>query len=315
MVQTEVVVLDSQSDDGSWELLQEKFGADTRVKLVQNKRGLGPTHSWIDGVNCATGDYLTFVWSDDYVSPRFISRLLPLLNEQTHVAIGVGVGRDVDDDTPFLQSDIVETFSSGDYLAGFFRPYGGTTPAILSPACALFSRQVFDRWKEIIGDWGRATQLREQVIWKRAIGPDLILYFLGALSGEKVAFTHEQVAQFSAHAGSISIFSPKYLLRSGYWLARCWLVTDSGLKDDQIAGRLTRITMETWLSGRHLSRIFPGGAIKGHSKAETRRWIRDECSSVLTLLRQRQSKGACIAALARALIMRVLPRRYRKATM
>ena len=315
MVQTEVVVLDSQSDDGSWELLQEKFGADTRVKLIQNKRGLGPTHSWIDGVNCATGDYLTFVWSDDYVSPRFISQLLPLLNEQTHVAIGVGVMRDVDDVSPLLPSDVVETFSSGDYLAGFFRPYGGATPDFVSPVCALFSRQVFDRWKEVITDWGRATQLREQVIWKRAIGPDLILYFLGALSGEKVAFTREQVAQFSAHPGSISMFSSKYLLRSGYWLARCWLVKDSGLKDNQIAGRLTRITMETWLSGRHLTRLFPGDTIKGHTTAETRRWIRDECSSVLVVLRQHQSLRACIGALARALIMRVLPRRYRKATM
>ncbi len=100
-IETEVVVLDSQSDDGSWELLQERFGSDPRVKLVQNKRGLGPTHSWIDGVDCATGDYMTFVWSDDYISPRFLMRLLPMMNNKTRLAIALElINKDVVVDEP-----------------------------------------------------------------------------------------------------------------------------------------------------------------------------------------------------------------------
>jgi len=307
-IETEVVVLDSQSDDGSWELLQERFGSDPRVKLVQNKRGLGPTHSWIDGVDCATGDYMTFVWSDDYISPRFLMRLLPMMNNKTHLAIGVGIGRDVEDETPLTHDDHQEFFSASDFLAGYFPPFSGTTPSFVSPVCALFSRQSFDRWKVAAKDWGRATPLREQIIWKRAIGPDLMLLFMAALMSEKVAYTHEQVAQFSAHPGSISISVSKYLLRSGYWLARCWLVKDSGLSDEASRQRLLRMAAETLVLGWAVRRKFPEAVIKLEIK-QIRDLISAECSSIWANMRAQHSLTVCVAAVASAYLCRILPSR------
>ena len=38
----EVVVIDSSSNDGSFEELQQEFSADDRVKLLQNPSGSGP---------------------------------------------------------------------------------------------------------------------------------------------------------------------------------------------------------------------------------------------------------------------------------
>ena len=38
----EVVVIDSSSNDGSFEKLQQEFSADNRVKLLQNPRVSGP---------------------------------------------------------------------------------------------------------------------------------------------------------------------------------------------------------------------------------------------------------------------------------
>jgi glycosyltransferase involved in cell wall biosynthesis len=304
-------VLDSQSDDGSWELLQEKFGMDERVKLVQNNRGLGPTHSWIDGVDCATGDYMTFVWSDDYISPRFLKRLLPMMNAETHVAMGAAIGRDVDDETPFPIDDSAETVPSLAYLAGFFPAYAGTTPNYVSPVCALFTRESFEQWKNIAKSWGRSTPLREHVMWKRAIGPDLLLYFIGALNGKKIAYTREAVAQFSAHPGSISISVSKYLLRSGYWLARCWLVTDSELKDTKSDPRLLHMSAETIAIGWNLKGKFPANAIK-LEKAEIRRLITQETIAIWKNIRKHYSLPTCLMALGRAQLRRGLPRRYRK---
>src|SRR5258706_2641560 len=83
----EVIVLDSQSDDGSWEQLQRTFGRDQRVRLAQNVRGLGPTRSWLDGARLVRGDLVTFIWSDDYVSPSFLAQLTPSLLSGRHVAI------------------------------------------------------------------------------------------------------------------------------------------------------------------------------------------------------------------------------------
>ncbi len=311
-IETEVIVLDSQSDDGSWELLQDRFHADPRVKLVQNQRGLGPTHSWIDGVHCATGDYMTFVWSDDYVSPRFLSRLLPLMNDETHVAIGAAIMRNVDEDSPFPTDDTSFVASASDYLAGFFPPFAGKTPNTVSPACALFSKACFERWTVAAQNWGRATPLREQVIWKRAIGPDLMLYFMAALAGEKIAYTPETVAQFSAHPGSISISVSKYLLRAGYWLARSWLVKDAGLTHEKSHGRLLRLSAETLWMGWLLKRRFPADAIK-LDKAEARRLISEELSSIWHNMRAHNSLPDCLIAIACSVFWRAIPRRYRRA--
>ena len=310
-VETEVVVLDSQSDDGSWELLQKTFSTDRRVKLVQNQRGLGPTHSWIDGVDCATGDYMTFVWSDDYISPRFLTRLLPMMNAETHVAMGAAIGRDVDDETPFPIDGSAETVSSLAYLSGFFPAYAGATPDYVSPVCALFSRESFERWRQVTKGWARATPLREHVLWKRAIGPDLLLYFIGALNGQKVAYTPEAVAQFSAHPGSISISVSKYLLRSGYWLARCWLVRDSELNESKSDSRLLHLSAETIMIGWNLKGKFPEGAIKLEMD-ETRCLIAEECAAIWKNIRKHYSLPTCLIALARAQFRRALPRRYRK---
>ena len=72
----EVIVLDSESDDGSWEGLKQEFGEEPRVVLRQNRSGLGPTKSWLDCAEGLTGDAVTFVWSDDYIAPDFLLHLL-----------------------------------------------------------------------------------------------------------------------------------------------------------------------------------------------------------------------------------------------
>ena len=49
----EVVVIDSSSNDGSFEELQQEFSADNRVKLLQNPSGSGPIKSWLGSCLCS----------------------------------------------------------------------------------------------------------------------------------------------------------------------------------------------------------------------------------------------------------------------
>jgi succinoglycan biosynthesis protein ExoO len=74
-VTVEVIVLDSHSADGSWECLVDRYQNDLRVTLLQNERNAGPTASWLAAARLAMGNYRTFVWSDDYLAPHFLSDL------------------------------------------------------------------------------------------------------------------------------------------------------------------------------------------------------------------------------------------------
>lgn len=70
----EVVLVDDGSPDACGDIAEEYALADVRVKVVhQVNGGLGPARN--AGVACATGEYVGFVDSDDYVLPDMYERL------------------------------------------------------------------------------------------------------------------------------------------------------------------------------------------------------------------------------------------------
>ncbi|WP_144097227.1 glycosyltransferase [Croceicoccus sediminis] len=252
-----VIVLDSKSDDGSWEALNAVFGDDLRVELRQNERGLGPTKSWCDNVAGFEAAYATFLWSDDYVAREFLTELLPPLREGAAVAIGHGKIRPAECEEPLSQEGRrgalpADTVASAYFLKG--TPDGD--PLQVSPACALFPHAAVSSWLGRVEGMSRANGLREYFLWRRAIGPDLLLFFI-ALGGVKdtVFRTQAEVAQFSAHEGSITISSSPWFLTMGYWLARCIAFCEADL--DFGAADRHAIAAELFVQGIVLKRRAP----------------------------------------------------------
>lgn len=224
-IAVQVVVLDSMSDDGSWEELSARFASDPRVILAQNQRGLGPTRSWLDGARLVSGNFVTFLWSDDYVSPQFLDVLFPPLSNGSDLAIGDGAVRDIDDDDPLPTGGATTVGIDGDSLLARHMGLQSGSQLPVSPAVALFTRTLFDRWIDAVEDWCTLPGARHDIMWKRAIGPDLMLFLAGTTSSaQKVTITERIVAQFSSHDGSITISSSSWPLRAGYWLAKWWAV-------------------------------------------------------------------------------------------
>jgi len=225
----EVVVIDSSSNDGSFEELQQEFSADDRVKLLQNPSGSGPIKSWLEGVESISGDYFTFVWSDDLISPLFLKTLLkPLLDGSADVAIGFGKNELLDYELDF--SPTSGQFSILDRSEMLLRYYRIVVPKqphpiIVSPTCSLFSATDIQFWVAGVRDYCQQTPLRREIMWHSAIGPDLMLY-LSAFSPNhcSVALTEYWTAQFSIHPESITIGSDPCRLQIGYWLARAWYI-------------------------------------------------------------------------------------------
>jgi len=71
----EIIVVDDGSTDGSGEICEEyaKKAANIRV-IHQENKGLGETRNV--GISCATGDYLTYLDSDDYIALDCIERVV-----------------------------------------------------------------------------------------------------------------------------------------------------------------------------------------------------------------------------------------------
>lgn len=71
----EVVVSDNCSTDGAWELLNDRFGADPRVRLHQNESNLGMARNFDRLLELARGRYLLCLSSDDFLFPNHLARL------------------------------------------------------------------------------------------------------------------------------------------------------------------------------------------------------------------------------------------------
>jgi hypothetical protein len=316
-VQVEVIVIDSQSDDGSWEMLSEKFAQDSRVRLIQNQRGLGPTRSWLDGAVLINGAFATFLWSDDYISPRFLHVLLPLLQEDTELAVGSGAVRDVDDESEFPASAGRNDLERELFLVNYFSSVNHGVRQPVSPICALFKRNCFDRWTHIVQSWCNATPLRKEIMWRRAIGPDLLLYLIAANMSVKIPTVLEVVAQFSSHKGSITISSPRWLLRTGYWLARLWLI-ECGLSERSVSSkRFAEMAAAALLQGIALAITRPKGTPEMAGLEQARREIVNEIAQIWRIVRERTAVLAVILAsvelIGRVILFRIKTARKRRA--
>lgn len=76
----EMIVCDSYSNDGSWELLQ-KFKSDPRIQLHQVPRE-GLYAGWNECLKRARGEYVNFATSDDTADPHLLEKLVEPLERR-----------------------------------------------------------------------------------------------------------------------------------------------------------------------------------------------------------------------------------------
>jgi glycosyltransferase involved in cell wall biosynthesis len=75
----ELIVIDSFSNDGAWELFQELARKDRRVSIAQAPRGL--YESWNKCIERARGQYVYIATSDDTMAPDCLEKLVAALEE------------------------------------------------------------------------------------------------------------------------------------------------------------------------------------------------------------------------------------------
>ncbi len=70
----EIIVVDDGSTDNTQEIVREYMHRDTRIRLLTQNNS-GPSVARIKGAKSATGDYVIFVDSDDYISERAVEKI------------------------------------------------------------------------------------------------------------------------------------------------------------------------------------------------------------------------------------------------
>ena len=72
----EIIVVEDCSKDNTYEILKEYEKKDKRIKLIKNKKNGGLSFSRNAGIKASTGDYLSFIDSDDYIDLNFYELMI-----------------------------------------------------------------------------------------------------------------------------------------------------------------------------------------------------------------------------------------------
>lgn len=76
----ELLLIDDGSKDESLTIIRDYAQMDSRIKVTSQKNQ-GVSCARNTGINLATGDYITFLDSDDQYRPNFLSRMLEAINK------------------------------------------------------------------------------------------------------------------------------------------------------------------------------------------------------------------------------------------
>ena len=133
----EVILIDDGSTDASGEICDQYAAKDSRVRVIHQKNG-GAAAAKNAGLRLASGDYLAFADSDDYLEPGAYGFLMKTLLETNADAVQ-GSFREVYRNRAEEQHIQEETLEGYDYLLRFPKDF----------SCALlwnklYRREIFD---------------------------------------------------------------------------------------------------------------------------------------------------------------------------
>ena len=83
----EIVVVDDCSTDGQWEILQEKYGANGKIKILRNEENAGSLYSRAKAIAISSGKYIVSLDADDFLLDDALRELHNAYVNKGHVDI------------------------------------------------------------------------------------------------------------------------------------------------------------------------------------------------------------------------------------
>lgn len=195
----EIIIVDNDSTDNTYFICKEFEKKDDRIKVYRNNENIGPVRNWIECLKYSTGDYIKFLWSDDWIDDDFIEKTVDLLKNK-EIAFVYSPSYIIDEINK--ENKLVYNLFKKDKIYNselFIKKaiFGGNVP--VSPGCAIFRRE--DVKENLLIDIPNEDNLDFS---RFGAGNDLLLFLLSTIKHNKVAYVNSTKSFFRAHKGSFS---------------------------------------------------------------------------------------------------------------
>jgi len=224
----EIIVVDNASTDRTFRIVQDHAHQDTRVHCFRNEQNVGPVRNWMKCLERSSGEYIKFLFSDDWLEPQAVERLLEPLLEHPEAGFSYS-SVEIHDETKgttllAYQQEDSRLMASFEFLQGQLT----SAPRVpVSPGCALFRRKEVESglYPDIPNRLGLTCA---QV----GFGPDLLLFLRACDNYPMVYYLRSALSHFRAHEDSITISDRGALGGICYDVAFGWFLATSKLPRD-----------------------------------------------------------------------------------
>lgn len=229
--ETEIIISDNCSADGTYELLIKQYGNNDRIKIFQNKTNLGAVENWKRCLTEANGKYIKFLWSDDLITSDYLSSTVRLLERYPNAAFAFTSViifdslKDLEDQKANWNKaiGIYDAFcTTGEYAGKQFinAAYSKSYSVPVSPGCAIFRKEKL----HIISNIPNKLNYQHK---KNGAGPDLLMFLEALAHGESFVYLNQYSSYFRRHSDSISSFDKSIM--DGYFSAKIYYMKKYGL--------------------------------------------------------------------------------------
>lgn len=247
----EVVVIDNNSTDATWEICKALSEKDSRLKVFKNDTNIGPVENWKKCIDSARGTYGKILFSDDLMSKDYVEKALPLLRDDVSFVISsVRMGSDPESaPIHFQRRNTANTdavfIDAGEYIKEVLMGFG----ALVSPGAALF------RLKDLKDNFVKEIPSRKLHGFSYyGAGPDLLLFLLTANQYKKVAHLQAPLVFFRKHDDSATT---KALTQKNWPIRECYTQTRLWFAENYLDNKMvSKLLARAWFSEITAERNF-----------------------------------------------------------
>jgi glycosyltransferase involved in cell wall biosynthesis len=209
----EIIISDNASTDGTQELARRLAAEDPRIVFLEHASNLGPLPNWRACLERATGDYVHWLWSDDWIEPGFYEKMLALMASRGR-RVAMAAARVIDPVRGLwrIRFSMPDADLPRDELLAL--AFKGMDLSASPAACLLPMDSVRRHFTESI------PLTRSLDCNRRAIGCDMVMILGAIFDHGAVAFCPEPLVNFRESADSISCTTDKAALGAHYAWAR-----------------------------------------------------------------------------------------------
>lgn len=193
----EIIIVDNCSTDSTWNILNEWEKKDNRIKIFQNDSNIGPVLNWNECFRHASGEYIKILWSDDWISHKFVEKCLSVFEENTAFVLSgyqIVAKRMVLSEVVFKKN----IYSVLEYLNNILLYNREGFP--VSPGCAMFRTK--DILASFIVDIPNDDGLDSK---KNGAGNDLLLFLNTVVNYTSISTISGVDSYFRSHEESFSV--------------------------------------------------------------------------------------------------------------